>query len=248
MIVCDRRVRTGVALALFLAAGPASAQVSISALGTPVSQNFNTLATAGNSGVVPPGWGFNESGPGANATYTAGNGNSNAGGTYSFGAAGSSERALGSVLSGSMNLAFGGSFVNNTGATIVSLDISFVGEQWRLGNQGRADRIDFQYSLNATSLTTGTWTDVNALDFTTPNMVAAVGALDGNGAGNFTAVSGSVTGLVIPNGAVFWIRWNDFNAQGADDGLAVDDLSVTAQSGLTPAHLATWGSVKSQYR
>ena len=89
---------------------------------------------------------------------------------------------------------------------------------------------------------------MNALDFSTPNMTAATGALDGNAAGNFTAVSSTITGLSIPDGAVIWIRWSDFNAQGADDGLAVDDLSVTGQSALTPTQVTTWGRVKSLYR
>ena len=39
----------------------------------------------------------------------------------------------------------------------------------------------------------------------------------------------------IPNGATFWIRWTDFNGSGADDGLAVDDFSLTANGGpVTP--------------
>lgn len=248
MLVRDRRVHLAIALALSLTAGSAAAQVSIPSYGTSVSQDFNTLASAGNSGVVPPGWAFAEAGNNANATYSAGNGNSNAGETYSFGSAGSSDRALGTVLAGNMNLTFGGSFVNNTGGPIAILNISYVGEQWRLGTQGRADRIDFQYSLNATSLSTGTWTDVNTLDFATPNMTAGTGATDGNSAGNFAAVSNAISGLAIANGATFWIRWSDFNAQGADDGLGVDNLSVTGQSALTPTHSSTWGRIKSQYR
>jgi hypothetical protein len=235
------------ALVLSLAAGPVAAQVSIPSLGVPVTQDFNTLASAGSSGVMPPGWAFSESGPGANASYSAGNGNSNAGDSYSFGAAGSSERALGTVLSGNQNLVFGGSFVNSTGNPIASLTVSYTGEQWRLGNAGRADRIDFQYSLNAVSLTTGTWTNVDALDFSSPN-ITTLGALDGNAAGNRTTITGVISGLAIPPGSTVWIRWNDFNAQGSDDGLAADDLSVTASGVLTPAHPTTWGKVKTTYR
>jgi hypothetical protein len=33
--------------------------------------------------------------------------------------------------------------------------------------------------------------------------------------------------LSLANGAVLWIRWVDFNASGADDGLGIDDFSVT---------------------
>src|SRR6185436_1444018 len=99
---------------------------------------------------------------------TAGTGSGNTGDTYSFGATSNAERALGGLQSGSLNPTIGAAFTNNTGGTITSLAIDYTGEQWRLGATGRADRIDFQYSVNATSLTTGTWTDVNNLDFTGP--------------------------------------------------------------------------------
>src|SRR5258706_6489856 len=88
--------------------------------------------------------------------------------------------------------------------------------------------MDFQYSTNATSLTTGTWIDVNALDFNPPITVGTVGALDGNAGANRLALSSTIPGLSISNGASFWIRWTDIDATGADDGLAVDDFSITA--------------------
>jgi hypothetical protein len=44
---------------------------------------------------------------------------------------------------------------------------------------------------------------------------------------NQAAVSASITGLSIANGATIWIRWSDFNASSADDGLAVDNFSLT---------------------
>jgi hypothetical protein len=37
--------------------------------------------------------------------------------------------------------------------------------------------------------------------------------------------------LAIANGASFWIRWTDFNANGSDDGLAIDDFSLTPNFG-----------------
>ena len=48
-----------------------------------------------------------------------------------------------------------------SGGTITSLDIAYTGEQWRNGNTAAArdDRLDFQYSTDATSLTTGAWTE-----------------------------------------------------------------------------------------
>jgi predicted extracellular nuclease len=95
-----------------------------------------------------------------------------------------------------------------------------------LGATGRVDRLDFQYSLNATSLADGTWIDVNTLDFTAPVRAGATGALNGNVAPNRTTVSSAIGGMSIPGGATFFIRWVDFNATGSDDGLAVDDFSL----------------------
>lgn len=205
-----------------------STPVSITTLGTPVSENFNSLALSGTSTATPVGWGFVESGTNANGTYTAGTGSSTTGDTYSFGAASSSERALGQLRSGSVISAIGAAFTNNSGSTITALEISYAGEQWRLGAVGRtiADRMAFQISVDASSLTTGTWTDVNALDFNPPVTTGTVGLLNGNT--NRVLISSTISGLSIPNGATFFIRWSDVDATGADDGLAIDDFSLIA--------------------
>lgn len=205
------------------------AQISLTAAG--YTQDFNTLASAGNSSSLPAGWLISESGANANTAYNTGTGSSNAGDTYSFGAAGSTERALGGLLSSNLIPTTGASFTNSTGAVITTLTISYTGEEWRLGTANRADRLDFQYSLDATSLTGGTWTDADALDFSTPSVTGSAGATDGNNASFRTAISHTLTGLSIPDGATFYIRWNDFNASGADDGLAIDDFSITPGNG-----------------
>ena len=157
---------------------------------------------------------------------------------YSYGAAASAERALGGLRSGTLIPVFGAFFTNNTGTTLTSLTLSYTGEQWRLGTAARTDRLDFQYSLNATSLATGTWVDVDALDFTTPNTVTT-GAKDGNLTANQIAITSTITGLSIPNGATFYIRWNDVDASGADDGLAIDDFTVAATGGSGPLTITT---------
>jgi len=202
-----------------------NSQVSLT--GPTYNQDFNTLALSGTSSAVPAGWLFSESGTNANTIYTAGTGSGNAGDTYSFGAASNNERAFGGLQSGSLVPTIGAGFTNNTGGTITSLGIAYTGEQWRLGATGRTDRIDFQYSTDATSLATGTWTDVNNLDFSGPISAGTVGALDGNAAANRAAISFTITGLSIPNGTTFYIRWSSFDAIGADDGLAIDDFSMT---------------------
>src|SRR5258705_12459436 len=174
-----------------------NSQVSLT--GPAYTQDFNTLALSGTSSTVPAGWLFSESGTNVNTIYTAGNGSGNAGDTYSFVAASNSERAFGGLQSGSLNPTIGAGFTNNTGGTVTSLAIAYTGEQWRLVALARPDRLDFQYSIDATSLTTGAWTDVNTLDFTGPVIAGTVGALDGNAAANRTALSFTITGLSIPN-------------------------------------------------
>ncbi|OYV06160.1 MAG: PEP-CTERM sorting domain-containing protein, partial [Verrucomicrobiales bacterium VVV1] len=193
------------------------------------SQNFDTLASSGTANTaLPTDWAFSEIGTGANTTYAADTGALTTGNTYSYGGTGSGERALGGLQSNAVAPTFGAVFKNDiTGGTTIDLTLSYTGEQWRLGATGRVDRLDFQYSTNATSLTTGTWTDVNALDFTAPVTTGTVGALNGNLTANRVSISSTFT-MTIAEGANFWIRWNDFNPTGSDDGLAIDDLSITA--------------------
>jgi hypothetical protein len=195
-------------------------------------QDFNTLANTGTSSTLPTGWRLSESGTSADNTYGATDGSANSGNTYSFGATGNTERAFGTLRSGSNTPTIGAVVTNNTGATISSLQVSFTGEQWRLGATNRSDRLDFQYSLDATSLTSGTWVDVDGLDFIAPVSSGTAGALDGNATGNKRDILYTINGLSIPAGANFMIRWLDSDASGADDGLAIDEFRL--MPGCTP--------------
>ncbi len=230
-------------LALMLAAlpmqsaqalGGGSGSISLTTLGSAYTQNFDILANTGTTNnLTVNGWYLDETGSSTrnNGQYAAGGGSDNTGDTYSFGALYDTERAFGGLLSSTLNPTIGAQFTNNTGATITSLDISYIGEMWRAGvaNRGAADRLDFQLSTTATSLTTGSWVDYNSLDYNSSNINTTLGAVRGNAPGNQTAISFSITDLSIPNGASFWIRWLDFNISNSDDGLAVDDFSLTAQ-------------------
>jgi hypothetical protein len=202
------------------------AQVSITSTTTPYTQNFNTLrATAGTSTTLPTGWRLLETGTGANTSYASDAGATATGNTYSYGTGTATERAFGALRSGSVIPSLGVQIRNSTGSTITSITISYTGEQWRCGATGRTDQLDFQYSTSATSLSTGTWTDVNTLDFASPS-TTSTGAKDGNAAANRTVKSATITGLSIANNTNFWLRWNDLDASGADDGLSIDDFSI----------------------
>ena len=224
-------IGTGSATINLLDDGDAAVVTPISYTGATYMQDFNTLAISGTSSTLPNGWLLSESGTNANSTYAADGGSSNSGNTYSYGTGTATERAFGGLRSGSLVPTIGAIFRNNTGAVLSTVVVNYTGEQWRIGAAGRADRLDFQYSTDATSLTTGTWTNLDALDFTGPN-TSAVGAVDGNATGNNRAITFTITGLSIPNGATFLFRWTDFDASGGDDGLSVDNFSLSP--GCTP--------------
>lgn len=216
---------TGAAICLLLSLSLHS-QVSITSTTTPYTQNFNTLkATSGTSTSLPAGWKLLETGSGANTSYASNAGATSTGNTYSYGTGTNTERAFGALRSGSLVPVLGVQIRNSTGSTITSITVSYTGEQWRCGATGRTDRLDFQYSLNATSLSTGTWTDNNTLDFSSLS-TTSVGAKDGNAAANRAVKTTTITGLSIANNGLFWLRWNDLDATGADDGLAIDDFSI----------------------
>ncbi len=232
------RSRTLPFLALVgLLAAPLGAQVSLTTLGTPVTQNFDALLQTGTAVV----WTDNSTIPGwysTRTTYNAGTGSSNAGALYSFGVAGTNpvtDRALGGVASGGTGTFYWAArYVNNTGSTITSLQVSFNGEQWRDGGNATpvSQSMVFQYQIanagvitDADTPSTG-WTNDATLGFASPIFTATAATLDGNSAANRTAKSDTLTVSVAP-GQEIWIRWQDINDAGNDHGLAVDDLSVT---------------------
>jgi len=207
--------------------------ISLTGLGIPYTQNFDTLASTGTTSTLSiQGWYWNEAGTNQDYSYRVGTGSNTTGDTYSFGASGSTERALGTLLSNSLTPMIGAQFTNNTGQTITTLSITYTGEQWRLGQSRLSppDRLDFQLSTTAITITAPMtyWVDYDALDFSSPVVTGTVGALDGNAAANRTTLSYTITGLSIANGASFWIRWVDSDlSPGADDGLGIDDFSLT---------------------
>lgn len=98
---------------------------------SPIVQDFNTLSNSTSpSNVLPSGWYLTEMGTGAAADgrYVVGDGSSNSGGAFSFGAVSSTERALGSLGSGSVTpIYYGAKFVNNSTGPITAITISYNG-------------------------------------------------------------------------------------------------------------------------
>ncbi len=218
-------------LAVVLTSALAFGQISLTSMGTAYTQNFDGM---GSTTTYPTGWtGIRASGTGTvgqTLTLNVNDGTSNTGAVFNVGT--TTDRALGTLASGATVPAFGAQFTNNTGSTITSLVISFTEEQWRTGSNAVVETVPFAYSTNATGLDSGTWTSITNLDLveilTTDNTNSAV---DGNLAANRAAKSYTISGLNIPSGTSFFIRWSDNNETGSDGMYAVDDFSLTPSSG-----------------
>lgn len=212
-------------------------QISITAIGTPYNENFDSMGATGTTFVS--GWtAIRASGSGtvgATLAMVADNGTLNSGNVYNIGTTAATERAFGTLASGSTIPAFGTSFINNTGSTVSAVSISAVMEQWRSASLETLNEVvSFSYSLDATSLSTGTWTPVTSLDLLeklTSTTVAA--AVDGNLAANQTNISGSISGLTWANGSTLWIKWVDVNDTGSDGTYAVDNFTFNATAALS---------------
>ena len=137
------------------ALGGGSGAISLTTLGAAYTQNFDTLANTGTTNALTiNGWFLDETGPSArnNGQYAASTGSDTGGDVYSFGATSSMERAFGTLFSGTLNSRIGEQFTNNTGSTVTTLDVSYVGEMWRAGVtnpwRSRPPRFSTQYDCD----------------------------------------------------------------------------------------------------
>lgn len=200
-------------------------------------------------------WYSHRSGSGPNQNLLAGNGSSNTGALYSFGTAASTDRALGAVSSGTnAGISYGLRLRNNSTFPILSLNVSYTGEQWRDAGAATpvAQTISFFYTVSNTALTspiptpptsttyptpTG-YTAVTALDMVTPTFTntGAGTALDGNNATNRALIFSTINFVPsVQPGEEIFLLWGEPNHAGNDHGMAVDDFTVVAQFDTTLA-------------
>lgn len=146
---------------------------------------------------------------------------------YSYGVPGSTERALGLLANSTRVSRAGLRLVNGTAQTITQFTLSYVGEKWRTGGTANLNQLTFGYRIQAAAFdldSSAAFTAVPALHFTAPATGGVANALHGNVAENRTLVSATVTGLTWPAGHMLVLRWQDSDATGEDDGLALDDV------------------------
>jgi hypothetical protein len=237
-------IKTISATAVSIAALALTAQAQVNLTGPTYSENFDSMGTTATYGTT--GWtGIKTAGTGAAAvdstlTPVVDNGAGTSGAVYNYGTTATTERALGSLASASTIPAFGAVFTNNTGGTIDNINIQFTQEEWHSGSSATgADTWTFQLQVLAPSITNAAFTSpltnssLNLVEILTTTTTAA--AVDGNASGNNSLVSGSLSGLGIPNGSTFAIRWVDVDNTGSDAGMAIDNFSMNFAAIPEPA-------------
>ncbi len=158
------------------------------------------------------------------------------GGVYDFGtASGAANRALGLTLTNGNSPEFGLTLVNNSGATLTQLTISFTAEQWteNTGNQ----ELDFYYGTTATALplsssTLGFTQDTN-LNWATSHTAASVMHVDGTSPTFQQGLSDTIYRLNWTNGSTLVLLWRELNS-GNSAAMAIDNFSFSAVAAVPP--------------
>lgn len=199
---------------------------------TPVVQNFNSMGTSA-SAALPANWKISVAGATA-PTYAAGGnftavnnqasaGTPNAGGRWNWGTTAGTDRALGTMTSGSYANpnSIMAHYRNTNGAFLTDLAISYNAERYRINTSGV--NISFYYSLDGTN-----WTAVAAGDVAAASFPPAANSYT-FGAPLTIPVSFNITGLTVANTGDIYLRWEIFCSPATNSqGVAIDDVSVTA--------------------
>ena len=248
-------IAAGITL-LIVVVAPITAPAALIYTGGTYTQDFNTLPTetfagytavfrgpvdlytAFNNAAGLDGWyGAEPWGTSQTAEFRSQDGSASGStgrGVESFGTNGSSDRALGVLSTSNQISAFGLVLYNGTGADITSFNLSFTGEQWRRGDVIPSDTLQFDYEISTSSTANiypdSAFVEAPQFNFTSPNTSQTQEdvALNGNAAGNFQAISGTLTGIDWSSGSYLVLRWRGEDLPGQDDALAIDDLSFSA--------------------
>jgi MYXO-CTERM domain-containing protein len=159
-------------------------------------------------------------------------------GVVFFGTTGSSDRALGALPTSNQVSSFGLVLTNTSNDTYTALDVSYIGEQWRAGEANVLNVLNFAYGFG-TSLNNAN-TAFTGLNFDAPFLGGGEVAVNGNSPAFQTAISNTITGLTWAPGQSLVLRWNSVDLSGQDNGLAIDDLSITGVV-PTPGAIALLG-------
>ena len=203
-----------------LGAMSGNTQISITDPSFSYSQTFTPA-------LIPEGWSFFETGDNADGSFGVSTGSNATGNTYLLGTP--SEYCFGGLQSGSVIPTIGVRFVNDMPTrTITSITLQFIAETWRVGTSNRPDGLDFQINVNASDINSeGTWATIPALAYRNPGQQTGFSNVKHSQTFNYT-----ITGLSIPPGAPFSMRWLDLDATGADDAIGIDNFIIAGLTSL----------------
>ncbi|MEC5386751.1 hypothetical protein VVD49_13535 [Uliginosibacterium sp. H3] len=244
------RLKVTTALMSGLLAGTAVAQVVVVPDATGrfrYVQDFDKLPATGMSSRwidnrTLPGW-FLFNGveqPLVTPTLRIDDGQLGSGAFYSYGRAGSTDRALGAVGTGAfyfgtpapggqagyaaLALRHGGS------VEITRLKIAFQGQQWRQAQSDDVNTIVFEFGIGERLGDVQSWVRPGrGFDFDSPSpelgSVSGV-PLDGHSPAASRSLGGMLSTTGWLPGQTLWLRWSFLNNFGYDHGLAIDQLSL----------------------
>ncbi|HVZ24693.1 MAG TPA: hypothetical protein VG842_01485, partial [Sediminibacterium sp.] len=174
-------------------------------------------------------------GSGKNAVFQAGTGSGTGQGAYSLGSAGATERALGSLASGSGIYAFGLILSNRTGKLLTNCTIQFTAEQWRKGGSGSLNTWQFSYQLGQISgINIGQVIKEPAGNFSSIQASIESGSQNGNLPANRQNYTILLKSINWQPGQELLLRWDDADDSGSDDLMALDDFMFIADNDPVP--------------
>jgi PKD repeat protein len=227
--------------AILLAATASYGQLTISATGVPVTENFTTFDGSGFSASPTVGqlnsntWritGLSEGDLAFGAEGTSGDyargasaGSTSTGGIFAFNSGVTNGAMLGVQPTGG-DYSPGSMIVkitNNSASAITALQINY--DIIVLNDQARSSSVNMSYSLNDADFTA-----ISALGYNTPEAADAAG---------WTVVNKSflLTGLNVGIGSSIYLSWDsdDVSGSGSRDEFGIDNISITAvETGANP--------------
>jgi len=213
-------------------------------LADPFDFAFPSSAAGSNGGLGLPGLAGWYGWAAASAKFGATDGDQTTGGVISFGLPGSSNRALGLLATSSTGgTAFGAKFINQTTNTFNRINLHFTGEAWRQSSLPKTLQCFYVIDPTATApFSMSRTAALPELDVNIPTVPADVGGAAVNGTLALNQTNLGVVQRVITNwppGAALWVVWEMADATGKAQGLAIANLSFSAQaqSVLTPVPL-----------
>src|SRR5262249_13639901 len=125
---------------------------------------------------------------------------------------------------------FGIILVNTTGQALNTFNLSYTGEEWRVGTSTAPQTLNFSYDIGSTGndFTGGTFTSVAALSFTSPVNTRAGTQLDGTLSANQTSIGTTVNGFSWGPGQTLVLMWDKGTGAAAQDGLGVANVIFSA--------------------